>query len=244
MKEDEIREKFMRVLEDCRKKDGTVDLNQAYSSIGLWMRHFLSPADQKRMEYIVDWCDGVSKILDIGCGDGMLAKRLSEKGSEVVGVDISIDQLKEGKRNSKSLNFVRGDATHPVFRRGSFDVVVAGEVLEHLRRPFESLLEWRHLLKPNGRLILSTPNNVNLAKICRHLMGRKPPIRDLHLNFYDFYTIQQILNFAGYEIELARTIRLPFPYLRYRLFLIQLSLAGLFPAIGDPILLRCTVSGA
>ena len=71
--------------------------------------------------------DGVSNVLDAGCGDGTLSNRLAERGIEVVGVDISSVALShiEAKR-------VVGSVGQLPFRDSAFDLVLCTEVLEHL----------------------------------------------------------------------------------------------------------------
>jgi ubiquinone/menaquinone biosynthesis C-methylase UbiE len=193
-----------------------------------------------RMRVVLSWCDGTSRVLDVGCGDGKLAAALNQKGCEVIGCDISIEQLRLGMETSKSVHFVRADAAHMPLRSGSLDIVFAGEVIEHMQNAFESLLEWRRLLKRRGSLILSTPNNLSLSRICQHLAGIKPGIWDLHLNFYDYYSIQQLLNFSGYHLREILTIRVPIPCFGLRL---QALLARINPAVGETIVVRCQVAG-
>lgn len=88
------------------------------------------------------------KTLNIGCSDGSLHKQIYDEN--VYGIDIKVD------RNIK--NFVRGDAHEMPFKNRCFDVLIAGEVIEHLYDPERFLRECKRLLQKGGILIVTTPN--------------------------------------------------------------------------------------
>jgi len=83
--------------------------------------------------------------LDVGCGNGFLT---SLGFTNAVGIDI---------RSSRAVT-VRASAENLPFRDQIFDLVFAGEVLEHLNAPAQALNEWTRVLRTGGRLCLSTPN--------------------------------------------------------------------------------------
>lgn len=99
-------------------------------------------------------------ILDIGCGNGTLAKILSEHGHIVVGVDTSEDGVKIARKKVKNTRFdvcsIYDDDFHK--KIGSdFDIVIALEVIEHLYWPRILLQKANSVLVQGGTLILSTP---------------------------------------------------------------------------------------
>lgn len=83
--------------------------------------------------------------LDVGCGAGFLG---SLGFTNVIGLDVRITNAVT----------VRASAGHLPFRAGIFDLVFAGEVLEHLNQPRRALDDWIRVLQPKGILGLSTPN--------------------------------------------------------------------------------------
>ncbi len=109
-----------------------------------------------------------SRVLDLGCGYGALAIALSRVGRmEVVGVDILSDRVSAvvtklqsaRHRDRGTLHIAVADAERGLpFRDRTFDVVVATEVLEHLEKPERSLAEVRRVLRPGGRVYVTTPN--------------------------------------------------------------------------------------
>jgi len=105
-----------------------------------------------------------AKILDIACGTGYGAFELSKISSEVIGVDISDESINFAKQNyqNKNLNFILASGTDNLFNESSFDLICCFETIEHLtseqRKIFLNNLH--HWLKPEGVLLLSTPNKV------------------------------------------------------------------------------------
>ena len=92
----------------------------------------------------------------------------------------------------------------------SFDVVTAGEVLEHLINPYKTAREVYRILKPNGIFVLSVPNISSLVNRIKGLFGRLPsgcclPVdRDClgrHINDYNFREITKVLKQANFKIE-------------------------------------------
>ena len=94
--------------------------------------------------------------LEIGCGTGRTAREMSERGHRVVAVDLRPEGLQALRRADPSAMLVRADATKLPFRRESFDLVTALDVLEHVDDT-AALNELREVIRPNGRLIVSVP---------------------------------------------------------------------------------------
>lgn len=101
--------------------------------------------------------DKISSILDIGCGDGVLLSLISKKTeAQLTGVDLDIDSLKIAKTRLNA-TFIKSSATTLPFKPSSFDLVIASEIIEHLKKPEKMLIEIKKVLKPNGRVIITTP---------------------------------------------------------------------------------------
>lgn len=97
-----------------------------------------------------------SRVLDLGCGPGWLAERMTRAGHQVVGVDL-VESQGVGARMSR---FVQCDLERGLTldRDECFDVVVAADVLEHLRDPERLLREALRHLRPGGLVLASVPN--------------------------------------------------------------------------------------
>lgn len=98
-------------------------------------------------------------VLDIACGTGYGLAVLKEAASFVIGVDIAIDAAKEAKFECYDRAAVLlGDGRQLPFVDKSFDAVTSFETLEHLHQRSDFLAELRRVLRPGGKLVLSTPN--------------------------------------------------------------------------------------
>lgn len=101
-------------------------------------------------------------ILDAACGEGYGSRLLSETASMVVGMDIDPQTIEEAERkyHTKNLSFRTGDIAALPFEASSFDMVVSFETIEHVDADKQEafLREIRRVLKPEGVLIMSTPN--------------------------------------------------------------------------------------
>ena len=110
------------------------------------------------------------RVLEIGCGAGLLCLELAKTAKIVVGIDIShfvLDFANTVKQyiQCKNVSFQVGDAEALMFRDQTFDLVVCSEVLEHLISPGKALAEIQRVLKKDGTVILSTPCAVSLSDI-------------------------------------------------------------------------------
>ncbi|XP_053993337.1 ubiquinone biosynthesis O-methyltransferase-like isoform X2 [Hylaeus volcanicus] len=128
-------------------------------------------------------------ILDAGCGGGYLAETLALKGATVLGIDTSAGAIEVAKKhfeehvltNSASkmspckelqrLDYKKYDIFDLLPLNISFDVIVASEVIEHIRQPANFLSACSKLLKPNGLLILTTPNRNFLSYLLIVFLG-------------------------------------------------------------------------
>lgn len=112
------------------------------------------------------------RVLDVGCRAGALT-RFYLDGNDVVGLDVDRDALREAA--GLGIKTVWADANRRLpFGDESFDVVVAGEILEHLAAPRSFVDEAYRLLRPGGLLVGSIPNAFRLKNRLRFLFGRSP----------------------------------------------------------------------
>jgi len=95
-----------------------------------------------------------SLLLDLACGGGLLAPHLAGTGHRHVGLDLSPTALPLARRHG--VVPVRGDVLRLPFADEVADVVVAGEVLEHVAEPLQLLAEACRVLRPGGTLVLDT----------------------------------------------------------------------------------------
>lgn len=101
-----------------------------------------------------------SRVLDVGCGLGILLKRLHRTSQEydLYGIDVNFYMLKESVKNCPEACLVRAAGERMPFKERSFDYVFALDILEHALEPATVLGEIRRILKLTGRLVVCTPD--------------------------------------------------------------------------------------
>ena len=132
------------------------------------------------------------RMLELGCFDGTLLFLAKQKGYEVAGIDIiqyTSDIMK------KALNIKIGEITDlKQFKNQKFDVIVALDIIEHVRTPAETLDACHKLLKNDGVLVLSVPNSETL-------INPSAIIAKEHLSYFNYVTMYSLLKRCGFRIE-------------------------------------------
>jgi SAM-dependent methyltransferase len=115
------------------------------------------------------------RVLDVGCGDGVLATRLAQGGARVTGVDASADMIAAARSRAKAagvdVDLVEGDAGNLPFLGGHFDSVVSVATLCFVDNPRRAVGEMARVLKPGGRLVLGELGRWNLWAAQRRVKG-------------------------------------------------------------------------
>ena len=147
------------------------------------------------------------RVLDVGCGEGRFAVELARRGFAVVGVDVAEEPLRRARAREPALQLriVPAEGRWPL-ADASFDLVWAGETIEHVADTVGWLSEVHRVLRAGGRLLLSTPAHGRLRMLALALSGTRfdrhfDPRAD-HLRFYSRRTLARLLADLGFrEIE-------------------------------------------
>ncbi|WP_092786369.1 methyltransferase domain-containing protein [Actinokineospora terrae] len=112
-------------------------------------------------------------LVDLGCGGGLLAPHVSGKGYRHIGVDLS----QQGPRLAAAhgVTAIRGDVLNVPLRPGCADVVVAGEVLEHVPDLPRAVEQACRLLRPGGLLVIDTLANTALSRFLAITVAERLP---------------------------------------------------------------------
>jgi 2-polyprenyl-3-methyl-5-hydroxy-6-metoxy-1,4-benzoquinol methylase len=126
--------------------------------------HASTEPGYKAVMRLVEQFDCRGRVLDFGCGTGNLSKLLWDTGrfDGLAASDIVFHRefsVPEAKQITQDLNEPLNEANN------SFDLVVGVEIIEHLENPRQVIREWYRVLKPNGRVIFTTPNNESLRAL-------------------------------------------------------------------------------
>ncbi len=128
----------------------------------------------------------VKDLLDLGCGKAWVAGAFHGKNTNICSFDIStINPIRALKKYPGIMHQgVTGDVYHLPFRPASFDCIISAEVIEHVPDPATYLANLLPLLKPNGRLIVTTPNEEIIQQhLCIHC--NRPTPENAHLHSFD-----------------------------------------------------------
>jgi 2-polyprenyl-3-methyl-5-hydroxy-6-metoxy-1,4-benzoquinol methylase len=154
-------------------------------------------------------------VLDVGCSSGYLAAPLAAAGARVVGLELDPDAAEEARAYCAEVLVGDVEGMALPFEPASFDAVVCGDLVEHLRDPEMTLARLRPLLRPGGRLVLSTPNVANWAMRLSLLVGRwrytdRGILDRTHAHLFTRKTLAEAVDAAGYRvIELDHTAPVP-----------------------------------
>ncbi|MDQ1737202.1 MAG: hypothetical protein QOH56_3453 [Pseudonocardiales bacterium] len=160
---------------------------------------------------IMDLLRGVPKgrVLDLGCSGGRLSEKIRAAGHHVTGLDgMDIPGVRD-----RVDQFFLGDleAGIPAEVGSGFDVVIAADVIEHVRNPTRLLRQMADVLGPDGQLIISTPNFGHWYSRGRVALGafdydRRGILDETHLRFFSRRSLRRVFKTAGLdELELRYT---------------------------------------
>jgi 2-polyprenyl-3-methyl-5-hydroxy-6-metoxy-1,4-benzoquinol methylase len=157
-----------------------------------------------RLRFLLGAVEPGARVLDLGCGEGAFAAELARAGAEVLAVDVAQEPLRRARAAHPQLRLQlidgEGDWELP---DASYDLVWAGEVIEHVADTGRWLSELRRVLRSGGRLMLSTPRLgraqlLAAASSDRAFASRFDP-RAEHLRFYSSATLRELI--ASYRFE-------------------------------------------
>jgi SAM-dependent methyltransferase len=198
-------------------------------------------------------------ILDIGCAEGRLSALLAKSGHDVTAADISNSFLQQAGRTAAAsgvaVRTMYCDIEKDIagFGGGKFDMIYFMDIIEHVRSPIRALGNLRRLLKENGSLVISTPNLCSFSQFYRYFKHPKQKadffdpanLGDLHLQGYDYLTLEKALNFSGLQIGevIPGLIKLPVVYRFRRARPFMRWCAKKYPLLSENLLVKCKVVG-
>jgi len=153
------------------------------------------------------------RVLDIGCGSGVLLAKLGERAGYRAGLELSSTAAAAAARVADHVVNLPVGAELP-FEPASFDVVVCADVLEHLPDPAGALEAVSRFCRPGGAIIVSVPNVANWQARLRLLRGiwRYEPVGLFdsgHLRFLTRETLLELVSASGLVVESCVAARVP-----------------------------------
>jgi 2-polyprenyl-3-methyl-5-hydroxy-6-metoxy-1,4-benzoquinol methylase len=157
-----------------------------------------------RRRFLLEHVSAAERVLDVGCGEGWFASELDRAGARVVGIDVAEEPLRRAHERDPGLDLRLVDVDGPwPIEDATVDVVWAGETIEHVVDTAGWLAEVRRVLRPGGRLLLSTPAHGRLRVLWLALSRRAfeahfDPRAD-HLRFYTRPALTRLLGELGFQ---------------------------------------------
>lgn len=143
-------------------------------------------------------------LLDVGCGDGKFLSEMKARGWQVDGIDFDPQAIKTAKAKY-GLSLRHGELSKAGLPSDKFDAITMSHVVEHVPDPIALLREIKRVLKPTGRLIMTTPNSASIGhrKFGPDWFGVDAP---RHLNLFCSRALVKASRAAGFnEIHTTTT---------------------------------------
>ena len=145
---------------------------------------------------------GRARLLDVGAAYGFALDEARRAGWEATGLEISAPAVRRAAALARG-RVVVADAAAAPFASGRFDAVTLWDVLEHLPQPHAAVSEMARLLRPGGRLVLSTGD---VGSLVARLSGARWHLYTIpeHLFFYTRRSLRALLEAHGFRVESLR----------------------------------------
>lgn len=165
-----------------------------------------------RVNYIADVVDlAAAKVLDVGCGGGLLSESMAERGATVTGIDRSPKALGVAQAHAEqqgvSVDYQSSDAeTWAETHAGAYDVVTCLEVLEHVPDVVRTVQACATMLKPGGHFFFATLNRTPVSYLkaiigAEYVMGWLPKGTHQYSKFIRPSEMVTALREAGLEVQ-------------------------------------------
>lgn len=158
-----------------------------------------------RRRFLLERVRAGERVLDVGCGEGFFTSELMRAGIHAVGLDVAEEPLRRARARDPALtdlHLICAEGPWPV-DDASVDAIWAGETIEHVTDTIGWCSQARRVLRPGGRLLLSTPNHARLPllrlALSRRAFSAHFDPRSDHLRFYTRATLISLLREMGFQ---------------------------------------------
>jgi methionine biosynthesis protein MetW len=167
-----------------------------------------NPDAYNRTWILLDWVGTGKRVLELGCSTGYMSQYLTGKRNcRVTGVEVDEYAARQAAEFCQKVlvrDLNRSDWMVDL-AKNSFDVVLMGDVLEHLADPQKVLIQIRDLLSVNASIVVCLPNALHWVTRLKLLLGRFDyqeggTLDHTHLRFYTVKTARQLIEIGGYRI--------------------------------------------
>jgi SAM-dependent methyltransferase len=178
----------------------------------LWQRlpaDLEPPSFASRSRFLLGNVRPGDRVLDVGCGTGEFTAALGQAGARAIGVEVAEAALERARARHHGIDFRLVPIDGPLpFEDNSFELVWAGEVIEHVADTARWLSEVRRVLVPGGRLLISTPSHGRLRVAVGGVERFSEPLGD-HLHLYTRRSLETLLHEFGFAEVQVRAVEGP-----------------------------------
>jgi methionine biosynthesis protein MetW len=160
-----------------------------------------------RNSILLDWTGSGRRVLEVGCSTGYMSRVMADRNCIVTGVEVDVEAAERARIYCQDVHIVDLNVRDWIdnLPKAAFDVVLLGDVLEHLVDPWKVLRQIAELLDTGGSIVISLPNVVHWMTRLRILLGQfdYQPFGTLdhtHLRFFTVKTARDLIESAGYRI--------------------------------------------
>jgi 2-polyprenyl-3-methyl-5-hydroxy-6-metoxy-1,4-benzoquinol methylase len=187
--------------------------DEALLARNAWFEERLGVGVSERSEWIMRMVGRGRRVLDLGCGSGEIASRLSQQNNDVVGIDLHPESVERAQL--KGVRSIEWDLREGIpLDSGSFDVVHAGQIFDEIYDPRALLEEVGRVLRPQGLFLLSVFNLNSWENRLRVLSGSYLQRQGLspedsggtRLRWFNRDQLESLLEDSGFTVESIRGI--------------------------------------
>jgi len=204
--------------------------------------HYDENCVEPRIPVILKWIGTGKKVLDVGCYDGFYSKMIADLGNEVYGLEANKDAVKKALENGIKVKEADIESKFP-FKTDYFDIVYAGEVIEHLYDTDTFVNECSRVLKKGGLFVITTPNTVSLPRRMLYLIGKgrffeasntfsTEEFSVGHIRFFTKDLLRDFIQSFGFELLEFTSDYVNFPFFTSKL------LAKIKPTFGRSLIMK------
>ncbi len=160
-----------------------------------------------RTRYLLDWVGSGKRVLELGCSTGYMSRLLVRQQCRVVGIEQDASAAIRAREFCDRVIVADLNESHSLDDVGdSFDVILIGDVLEHLIHPDRLMRNLGVLLNPGGCLVISLPNVVHWRTRFKILSGHfdyqsEGTLDCTHLRFFSLRSARALIETNGYRIS-------------------------------------------
>lgn len=171
---------------------------------------------EEKIRFILEEVGENKTVLDVGCHDGFIGEMLLKKKNKVFGVDIVKKSLEIARQRGLIVKLIDVERERLPFPEDYFDVVILGDILEHVFDTDRLLKQCKRVLKGGGKLFVTTPNVASFGRRLMLLLGINPfleyslnlpaagapPVG--HIRYYTVETLRNQLEYNGFQVSKIR----------------------------------------